>query len=108
MKKDFRLYLISFLLVAFFAILPPLVSALILVPFSLSIDLMYLAYYYFIFYLLLFILLLMLFLGWKKNKINNRLFFLIYGVLLFLITVYISGSWAGSMVGKVVHAPFGF
>jgi hypothetical protein len=107
-KKDIKFYLFSFLLVAFFAVLPPVASKLILVPHSLSVDFMYLIFYYLIYFILFLVSILLLFLGWGKGKIKNRKIFLIYFSLLFLVTFLFAANWVGDIFLGALRSPMSF
>lgn len=104
--KDWRLYLISFLVIASIASFPWVVSHSIALPFS--IDFMYLIFYYLAFFVLFLVSLILFFFGLGKGKIKGRKVFLVYYSLLFLITLCAVTYWLGMMLDKFSLSTFRF
>jgi hypothetical protein len=108
LKKDWKIYLSSFLLIVFFAGLPMLISRFILVPFSVSVDFMDLVFYYLVFFVSFFVSLVLFFFGLGKKRLKGGKTFLIYYSLLFLATLYAVAYWLGWLLDFLFRSPFRF
>jgi hypothetical protein len=83
-KKDWRFYVISFLIVVFFAVLPELYLSL--TPSDFRIDFMWEILYYVVFFVLFLVSLVLFFFGLRTERPKDKKIFLIYYFLLFLAT----------------------